>query len=175
MYYGIKQTNKQTLQNTSNNMMPGHRSFYLALSMSITYSGIPSKGCLPMSMSVSMCSLSSHSGCPSPPSPHRPTCSREHLNLQLLVPTALKFGGLSNLSPFQHILFISSFFYIFSLLAPFIHSSLENSFLINIHLFIHPAIHSSSLIISFSLLPILALLSQELFSPSLSSCSSTYH
>lgn len=121
-------------------MMPGHRSFYLALSMSITHSGIPSKGCLPMSM-VSMCSLSSHSGCPSPPSPHRPTCYREQLNLQLLVPTALKFGGLSDLSPFQHILFVSSFFYNISLLAPFIHSSLENSFLINIHLFTHPSIH----------------------------------
>lgn len=135
--------------------MPGHRSFYLALNMRDSFSDFPSGGSFPqwwltqlVTVSVSTCSLPSHSGCPSLPSPLL-TCSREQLKLQPTGSTTLKFGGLSNLSPRQHIFFsfrsTHLLFLHFPLSTPFIHSSLENSFLINIH----PSIHPSFLIISF--------------------------
>lgn len=87
----LNKMNKETLQNTSNKIMPGHRSFYLALNVSLTLldnQGLSSHVC-------SLHALSPHTQATLPllPSPHS---LQEQLNHQLLEPTALKLEGLSN-------------------------------------------------------------------------------
>ena len=104
----LNKMNKETLQNTSNKTMLGHQSFYLApngASHSQT-----TKGCLPLSV-VSMRSPLTLR--PPFPSFHSPHWLQEQLNHQLLEPTALKLGGLSNYSHSSTLFFPVLFLHVF--------------------------------------------------------------